>query len=98
MTNINYSKTAQRHGFHLVDPSPWPLVTAMAVLALTTSGVQYMHGQPMGGFILFLSFIGLISSVACWWRDVTREATYQGHHTSIVQVGMRYGMLLFILS
>ena len=33
-----------------------------------------------------------------WWRDVVREAEYQGHHTPIVQVGMRYGMMLFIAS
>ena len=33
-----------------------------------------------------------------WWRDVVREAEYQGHHTPIVQIGMRYGMMLFITS
>jgi heme/copper-type cytochrome/quinol oxidase subunit 3 len=98
MTNISYTKTAQRHGFHLVDPSPWPLVTAMAALSMTLSGVQYMHGYAGGGWILFLSFISILFSVAVWWRDVVREATYQGHHTSIVQLGMRYGMILFILS
>jgi heme/copper-type cytochrome/quinol oxidase subunit 3 len=96
--NITYTKTAQRHGFHLVDPSPWPLVTAMAALALTTAGVQYMHGQSGGGFVLFLAFISILLCTGCWWRDVCREATYQGHHTSIVQIGLRYGMLLFILS
>ena len=57
MTNITYTKTAQRHGFHLVDPSPWPLVASMAALAMTTSGVQYMHGYTGGGWICFLSFI-----------------------------------------
>ena len=33
-----------------------------------------------------------------WWRDVIREAEHQGHHTPIVQIGMRYGMILFIAS
>jgi heme/copper-type cytochrome/quinol oxidase subunit 3 len=98
MANITYTKTAQRHGFHLVDPSPWPLVTSGAALSLVLSAVQYMHGYPSSGWFLFISFLALISSVTCWWRDVVREATYQGHHTSIVQLGMRYGMLLFILS
>ena len=67
MTNISYTKTAQRHGFHLVDPSPWPLVTAMAALSMTLSGVQYMHGYAGGGWILFLSFISILLSVAVWW-------------------------------
>jgi cytochrome c oxidase subunit 3 len=33
-----------------------------------------------------------------WWRDVIRESTFQGHHTLAVQVGLRYGMILFIVS
>ena len=65
--NITYTKTAQRHGFHLVDPSPWPLATAMAALALTTAGVQYMHGQPGGGFVLSLAFISILLCTGCWW-------------------------------
>lgn len=33
-----------------------------------------------------------------WWRDIIRESTFQGHHTSIVQKGLRYGIILFIIS
>ena len=33
-----------------------------------------------------------------WWRDVIRESTFQGHHTKAVQTGLRYGMILFIVS
>jgi cytochrome c oxidase subunit 3 len=33
-----------------------------------------------------------------WWRDVSREATYQGYHTRVVQISHRYGMILFIAS
>ena len=98
MVNITYTKTEQRHGFHLVDPSPWPFFTATAALAMTTAGVQYMHGYAGGGFTLICSFIAINLCCMAWWRDVTREATYQGHHTAIVQEGIRYGMLLFILS
>ena len=36
--------------------------------------------------------------MAVWWRDVIREATFQGYHTPVVQLGMRYGMALFIAS
>ena len=98
MTNINYTKTAQRHGFHLVDPSPWPLICATAALSMTMSGVQYMHGYSGGGWTCLLSFIALLMGAGVWWRDISREGTFQGHHTSIVQVGLRYGMLLFIAS
>jgi len=98
MTNITYNKTAQRHGFHLVDPSPWPIVAAFAALSFTMSWVQWMHGYSGSGYNTWFSFFILIFTAGVWWRDISREGTYQGHHTSIVQVGLRYGMLLFIAS
>tara|TARA_A100001037_G_C14793441_1_gene475653 strand:- start:31 stop:660 length:630 start_codon:yes stop_codon:yes gene_type:complete len=33
-----------------------------------------------------------------WWRDIIRESTYQGHHTTTVQAGLKSGMVLFIVS
>ncbi|KAM0932111.1 putative cytochrome-c oxidase [Dioscorea sansibarensis] len=33
-----------------------------------------------------------------WWRDVLRESTLEGHHTKAVQLGPRYGSILFIVS
>lgn len=33
-----------------------------------------------------------------WWRDVIREATYQGFHTSPTARGLRVGIILFIVS
>ena len=36
--------------------------------------------------------------MAVWWRDVIREATFQGYHNPVVQLGLRYGMALFIAS
>jgi cytochrome c oxidase subunit 3 len=88
----------QNHGFHLVDPSPWPILTSFSVLMLTLGTVLYMHGYAGG---LFLSKFGLFMVVlmsALWWRDVVREGTFEGQHTIIVQQGLRIGMLLFIIS
>jgi cytochrome c oxidase subunit 3 len=86
----------QNHGFHLVDPSPWPILTSFSVLMLTLGTVLYMHGYAGG---LFLSKFGLFMVVlmsALWWRDVVREGTFEGQHTIIVQQGLRIGM--FIIS
>jgi cytochrome c oxidase subunit 3 len=33
-----------------------------------------------------------------WWRDIVREGTFEGQHTSVVQNGLRMGMILFIVS
>jgi hypothetical protein len=48
---------AQRHAFHMVDPSIMPLITAIACLILTNGGVMYFHGYIFG---LETTFFGLI--------------------------------------
>nr|BBH42921.1 cytochrome c oxidase subunit 3 [Marophrys sp. SRT127] len=88
----------QKHPFHLVDQSPWPLVTATCALATAVGAAMYMHSFKNGDLILFSGLFMLISSMGIWWRDVIREGTFQGHHTKTVQLGLRSGMLLFIVS
>ena len=39
-----------KHSWHLVDPSPWPLLASFGALALTFGLVMYMHGY-YGGFL-----------------------------------------------
>jgi len=36
--------------------------------------------------------------MAICWRDVIRESTFEGKHTTYVQKGLRIGMILFIIS
>ena len=99
--SIAYSN--QKHGFHLVDPSPWPVFTAFSLLAMVFGLVLCMHGANKSQYV-FGSYIfgyGLFLTVlmaSCWWRDIVREGTIEGQHTYIVQKGLRLGMVLFILS
>jgi cytochrome c oxidase subunit 3 len=88
----------KKHPYHLVDPSPWPLFAALSAFTLTVGGVMYMHAYEGGGTILSFALIMVIYAMAVWWRDVVREATFEGHHTRVVQNGLRYGMILFIVS
>jgi len=91
-------KTTQKHCFHLVDPSPWPFVGSMSALMLTFGTVMYMHGYFGGGFLAAFGFLMVLFTMFCWWRDVIREAVYEGQHTKAVQSGIKIGVLLFILS
>ena len=93
-TNIN----KQGHPFHLVDPSPWPFTGAFGALTLTCGTVMYMHGYVGGGFTLTLGFCLVLLTMAGWWRDIVREGAFEGHHTKEVQIGLRQGMILFIVS
>ena len=89
---------AQKHPYHLVDPSPWPLFASLAALVLTLGAALYMHGYSGGGSLLSTGFALLLYTMFVWWRDVIRESTFQGHHTSVVELGLRYGVILFIVS
>jgi cytochrome c oxidase subunit 3 len=95
---IKVSKSLQRHPFHLVDPSPWPFVASLSTLFCAIGMVMYMHAYQGASLVLANSLSLLFLTMFLWWRDVTREATFEGHHTGIVQKGLRYGVFLFIVS
>lgn len=92
------TKMVQRHPFHLVDPSPWPLVAALGGLSLTFGGVLFMHNYKGGGELLCLGVFTILYVMFTWWRDVIREGLFEGQHTLAVQKGLRMGMVLFIVS
>ena len=82
--------------YHLVDPSPWPFVGGFGGFFTVLGAVIYFHYNRIEGLVVGLSIIVFIMIV--WWRDVIRESTYQGKHTLVVKRGIKYGMVLFILS
>jgi len=88
----------QVHPFHLVDPSPWPLVAAIGAFGITSSFIFIFHGIDNGSFLLKLALLLTIFVMFVWWRDIIREATFEGQHTHAVEVNMRLGMILFIVS
>lgn len=85
-----------RQPFHLVEFSPWPLTGSIGALTLTLGLTAWFHGKGIAGIIIGLIIIAL--TILQWWRDVVREATFQGHHTTQVINGLRWGIILFIAS
>jgi len=85
-----------RNPFHLVEYSPWPLVGSIGAFVLTVGLASWFHGFSVSVMFLGLFIIGL--TMVQWWRDIIREGTFQGFHTIGVCVGLRWGMILFIVS
>jgi cytochrome c oxidase subunit 3 len=82
--------------YHLVDPSPWPLVGA-AGGGLTVLGI--ILAAHYGSYMtLVLGVLVVLGTMFFWWRDVLRESRTPGLHTAVVRIGLRYGMTLFIAS
>lgn len=87
-----------KHPFHLVDPSPWPFIASISTFLCTLSAVLYFHTFYLGKYLLILSFLCIFFVMYVWWRDIIRESTFEGYHTGLVQRGLRYGVILFIIS
>jgi heme/copper-type cytochrome/quinol oxidase subunit 3 len=90
--------TTQKHPFHLVDPSPWPLVGSTAAFMVATGSAMIFHGYDGGSTSFQMGMVLLLLTMIFWWRDVIREGTFEGQHTHAVQLGLRLGMILFIAS
>ncbi len=96
------------HDFHIVDPSPWPLTASLGafVTALGAIGLfRWRMGEQVaiGGvnfatpWLILLGLAILLYTLYGWWSDVVKEAK-GGHHTPVVSLHLRYGMILFIAS
>ena len=95
------AQDAVKHDYHLVNPSPWPLVGSLASTIMAIGAVVWMKGLfglEKGTWWLFaLGFAGVIYTFIGWWLEVIKEAN-AGDHTPVVAIGLRYGMILFIAS
>ncbi|MDJ0614257.1 MAG: cytochrome c oxidase subunit 3 [Rhizobiaceae bacterium] len=98
------------HDYHIIDPSPWPLIGSIGALIMAFGGVAYMRALAESDFIVAgmnlasggptLLLIGLaivFYTMFAWWSDTVKES-HEGHHTRVVSLHLRYGMLLFIAS
>ena len=89
---------AKNHDYHIVDPSIWPLIGAFSALAMFGGAVMWMHDDALRRLSCSSpASIGVLFTMFSWWADVIREA-HAGDHTPVVQLHLRYGMILFIAS
>ena len=95
------AQDAVKHDYHLVNPSSWPLVGSVAALTLAigiVTDIKGLFGLPKGTWwLLAVGLVGVLYTMIGWWSDVIVEAR-KGDHTPVVSIGLRYGMILFIVS
>ncbi len=95
-TTLPKATSGLKQPYHLVDPSPWPLVGAVAA-GITVLGIIFV--AHYGSYVtLAVGLAMVLATMFLWWRDVLRESRTAGIHTPVVRLGLRYGMTLFIAS
>ena len=85
----------KNHDYHILNPSIWPLLGAVAAFVMLFGAVQYF--QDNGPWILLIGFVGVLYVMFAWWSDTVAEE-HAGDHTPVVRIGLRYGFILFIMS
>ena len=101
--DLEYSTTGKPHPYHIVRPSVWPLAGAFAGGLLAVGALLFMHKIELAGFTvgytgLIAGFLAVAAVMFFWWKDVIFEAVTEKAHSPIAQIGLRYGMALFIAS
>lgn len=87
--------TKQNHPFHLVSIRPWPIIISFSLFNNLICTVRWFHKF---NYFIILTIPCTLICIFQWWRDVTRESTFQGCHTTNVYNGIRMGIILFIIS
>jgi len=86
---------AKNHDYHILNPSIWPLLGAIAAFVMLFGAVLWIHGVTP--FMFLIGFAAVLYTMFGWWADVVAESR-QGDHTPVVRIGLRYGFVLFIMS
>lgn len=89
-------KVHKNHPFHLVDVRPWPLLGALGAITTIIGIIKWFHLYQIS--LLMIGFSITLLVIFQWWRDIVREASFQGIHTIKVVLGLRWGIILFIIS
>ena len=91
-----FQSSGIKQPYHLVDPSPWPIVGALGA-GMTVLGIIFA-AHFRNYILLALGLAVVLAVMFFWWRDVIRESRTPGMHGPLVRLGLRYGMMLFITS
>ncbi len=99
----HYEDSGLPQPYHLVNPSPWPMVGSFAAGLLAVAALLFMHKAKVGGLdigatSLLLGLGAVLAVMFVWWRDIIRESIIEKAHSPLVKIGLRYGMALFIAS
>ena len=86
---------AKNHDYHILPPSIWPFAGAVGGFTMLLGLVLAFHG--MGPWLALIGLVIVLYTMFCWWSEVVHEAQ-TGDHTPVVQIGLRYGVILFIIS
>jgi cytochrome c oxidase subunit 3 len=104
-----YVGSGIKQPYHLMDPSPWPIIGSISAFLMAFGLITYLHPdilgtgiepafKVLGAWKIAPGVLGVLFTMAMWWAEVVHESRTPGVHSPVVRLGLRYGMFLFISS
>ena len=64
-----------KHDYHLVDPSPWPIIGSFSAFVMMVGAVLTFKNLPtlglhLGPYVLGAGLLGVLYVMTSWWMDV----------------------------
>ncbi len=89
----------KNHDYHILPPSLWPLLGAVAAFVMLFGAVLWMSPQVENNqpWVFLLGLAGVLYTMFGWWSETVAE-NHAGDHTPVVRIGLRYGFIMFIMS
>nr|QHF17718.1 cytochrome c oxidase subunit III [Vespa basalis] len=84
------------HPYHMVTISPWPLILSINIMLLLISMIKWFYFMKIN--LMIMTIMSMSLTLIQWWRDIVRESTFQGMHTSNIISNLKLSMILFITS
>lgn len=100
---------AKNHDYHILNPSIWPFFGALSAFIMLVGAVLISHhlgrgaepatlaGIPLSPWLFILGLAMVLYTMFAWWSEVVDES-HVGDHTPVVVIGLRYGVIMFIMS
>ena len=85
----------KNHDYHILNPSAYPFIAAVAAFIMLFGSVLFFHGS--GPWMMLIGLLGVLYVMYGWWAETVAE-NFAGDHTPVVLIGLRYGFILFIMS
>jgi len=99
----------KNHDYHILTPSIWPLFGGLSALTMLVGAVFAAHhlgrgldpiqlgGIPLSPWLFIIGFIMTLYTMFAWWSECVFDSE-AGDHTPVVVIGLRYGVIMFIMS
>ena len=77
---------AKHHDYHLVDPSPWPVVGSISAFVMAVGAITWMHHMFAAAPLVFgIGVIGVLYTFLSWWRDVDDIRAFAGEDIAVAK-------------